>query len=223
MKLQETQNYEDFFNEVISAIEKARYEAFKSVNYSQIQQNYKIGNIIVERQNEFGWGKSIVEKLSKDLKRIIDGTKGYSSQNLWNMRQFYLEYKDNTKLFELSLSVPWSHNILIIQKIKDDTEREYYLKATEEMAWSRAVLLNQIKANAYEYQKQLPKQSNYEKALPEHLSEQANEALKSGYNLDFLGVVKPIKERELENLLVGKIKDFLLELGYGFCFIGNQY
>jgi len=223
MKLQRTQNYNDFFNDIIATIEKARYDAFKSVNYNQIQQNYKIGNIIVERQNKFGWGKSIVERLSKDLKKIIDGTKGYSIQNLWNMRQFYLEYKDNKKLFKLSLSVPWSHNILIIQKIKDDKEREYYLKATDEMAWSRAVLLNQIKANAYEYQKQLPKQSNYEKALPEHLSEQANEALKSGYNLDFLGVVKPIKERELENLLISQIKDFLLELGYGFCFIGNQY
>ncbi len=71
--------------------------------------------------------------------------------------------------------MPWSHNILIIQKIKDENQREYYLKATNEMAWSRAVLLNQIKANAYEYQKQLPKNNNYKKALPEHLSEQANE------------------------------------------------
>lgn len=223
MKLQETPDYKEFFIEIISTIERARYDAFKSVNYNQIQQNFKIGKIIVDRQNKYGWGKSIVEKLSTDLKKIIDGTKGYSAQNLWNMRQFYIEYKDKEKLFAFCLSVPWSHNILIIQKIKNDTERLYYLKATEEMAWSRAVLLNQIKANAFEYQKQLPKQSNYEKALPEHLSEQANEALKSGYNLDFLGIIKPIRERELENLLIGKIKDFLLELGYGFCFIGNQF
>ena len=223
MKPQETQNYKVFFNEIIKTIEKARYNAFKSINYNQIHQNYTIGSIIVDRQNKFAWGKSIVERLSKDIKKIVDGTKGYSVQNLWNMRQFYLEYQNKEKLYELSFSVPWSHNILIIQKIKGDAQREYYLKATNEMAWSRAVLLNQIKANAYEYQKKLPKQSNYEKALPEHLSEQANEALKSGYNLDFLGVVKPIRERELENLLINQIKDFLLELGYGFCFIGNQY
>ena len=223
MELQNTKNYKEFFNDILSTIEKARYDAFKSVNYNQIKQNFTIGQIIVERQKKFGWGKSIVERLSKDINKIISGKKGYSAQNLWNMRQFYLEYKNNIKLFELSLLVPWSHNILIIQKIKDTEKREYYLKATNEMAWSRAVLLNQIKANAFEYQKQLPKQSNYKKALSEHLSEQANEALKSGYNLDFLGVTDPIKERELENLLVAQIKDLLLELGYGFCFIGNQY
>ena len=113
--------------------------------------------------------------------------------------------------------------MLIVQKIKDNDARKYYLIATKEMAWSRAVLLNQVKANAYEYYLKLPKQSNYETALPEHLSEQANEALKSGYNLDFLGITKPVKERELENLLISRIKDFLLELGYGFCFIGNQH
>ena len=131
MKPQETQNYKDFFNEIIATIERARYDAFKSVNYSQINQNFTLGKIIVERQKEFGWGKSIVEMLSKDLKKIIDGIKGYSAQNLWNMRQFYLEYKDKENLFKLSLSVPWSHNILIIQKIKDDKKREYYLTATE--------------------------------------------------------------------------------------------
>lgn len=223
MELQDIQEYKIFFEEIRNIVEKARYDAFKSVNAYQIQQNFDIGHSIVKRQDEFGWGKSVVEKLSKDLNKIYDGQKGYSVQNLWYMRQFYNEYKDKQELFNMTLSVPWSHNLLIIQKIKDDNERKYYLQATEEMAWSRAVLLNQIKANAYEHQKLLPKHSNYEKALPEHLSEQANEALKSSYSLDFLGVTKPVKEKELENMLIAQIRDFLLELGYGFCFIGNQY
>ncbi len=89
MELQNKQDYNDFFNDVIATIEKARYDAFKSVNYNQIKQNFRIGQIIVERQNKFGWGKSIVEKLSKDINKINSGRKGYSSQNLWNMRQFF--------------------------------------------------------------------------------------------------------------------------------------
>lgn len=216
-------NYNQFFNQILQKIEKARYQAFQSINSHNITLNYEIGKTIITEQDKHSWGKSVVEKLSIDLKKAMDGAKGYSVQSLWNMRQFYLEYKDLPELFELACNVPWMHNMLIVQKIKDNEARKYYLTATKEMAWSRAVLLNQVKANAYEYYLTLPKQSNYEKALPEHLSEQANEALKSGYNLDFLGVTKPVKERELENLLVGKIKDFLLELGYGFCFIGNQY
>ena len=219
----DTNNYKQFFNQIVQKIEKARYQAFQSINKHNIILNFEIGQTIVTEQNKHSWGKSVVERLSKDLTKIMDSKKGYSAQTLWNMRQFYLEYKNNSELFELACHVPWMHNMLIIQKIKNNDARKYYLTATKEMAWSRAVLLNQIKANAYEYYLQLPKQSNYDKALPEHLSEQANEVLKSGYTLDFLGVTKPVKERELENSLVDKIKDFLLELGYGFCFIGNQY
>ncbi len=218
-----TSNYKQFFNKIVQKIENARYQAFQSINRHNITLNFELGKTIVTEQDKYSWGKSVVERLSNDLKKIMDGAKGYSVQSLWNMRQFYKEYKDFPELFELACHVPWMHNMLIIQKIKDDDARKYYLTATREMAWSRAVLLNQVKANAYDYYLNLPKQSNYEKALPEHLSEQANEALKSGYNLDFLGITKPVKERELENLLVAKIKDLLLELGYGFCFIGNQY
>ncbi len=223
MELTNIKEYKNLFEEIRTIVETARYDAFKSVNAFQIRQNFDIGHSIVKRQNKFGWGKSVVERLSKDLNRIYDGKKGYSVQNLWYMRQFYNAYKDKQELFEMTLLVPWSHNLLIIQKVKDDNERKYYLKATEEMAWSRAVLLNQIKANAYRHKQLLPKYSNYKKALPEHLSEQANEALKSSYNLDFLGVTQAVKERELENMLIVQIRDFLLELGYGFCFIGNQF
>jgi len=112
---------------------------------------------------------------------------------------------------------------LIISKVTTEEERRYYLESTIKMAWSRAVLLNQIKANAYGYHLSNPKQHNFENALPIHLAEQASEALKSEYNLDFLGITKPVSERALENQLIENIRDLLMELGYGFCFIGNQY
>jgi len=91
------------------------------------------------------------------------------------------------------------------------------------MAWSRAVLINQIKGNAYEYHIKNPKLSNFDETLPEHFAEQANESLKSSYNIGFLGLTKPVLERKMENMLVANIRDLLIELGYGFTFIGNQY
>jgi predicted nuclease of restriction endonuclease-like (RecB) superfamily len=91
------------------------------------------------------------------------------------------------------------------------------------MGWSRNILLNQIKAKAFKRQKQLPKQHNFKKALPTHLLKQADEMLKSNYNLDFLGINKPMHERQFENRLIEKLKHFILELGYGFSFVGNQY
>jgi predicted nuclease of restriction endonuclease-like (RecB) superfamily len=215
--------YSSFFREIINTINSSRYQAFKSLNKFHIGQNFEIGRIIVENQEKNRWGQSIVDTLSKDINKQIDGVAGYSPQNLWRMRQFYLEYKDAPGLLEIAMKIPWGQNMLIIQQLKDKEERKYYLKSTDQLGWSRAVLLNQIKANAYQYHLTNKKLSNYEKALPIHLSEQANEALKSEYNLDFLGITKPVLEKELENRLVENIRDLLLELGYGFSFIGNQY
>ncbi len=135
---------------------------------------------------------------------------------------FYLSYKDQPKLARLVPEIPWGHNVLIMQKVKEIKAKEYYLRSSAEFGWSRNVLLNQIKADAYELSLK-KKQHNFEKALPVHLAEQADESLKSVYNLDFLGITRPVLERELEKRIVEKIKNFILELGAGFSFIGNQY
>jgi len=221
--MNELKQYKSFFNEILQTINSARYEAYKSLNRHHIRLNFEIGKLIVRNQQDNNWGKSIVDTLSKDINKQIDGIKGYSPQNLWRMRQFYLEYKEDLELFELATKIPWGQNLLIMHQVKDREERKYYLTATDKLAWSRSVLLNQIKANAYQNHLINPKQHNFENALPVHLSEQVNEALKSEYNLDFLGISNPILERELENRLVENIRDLLLELGYGFSFIGNQY
>lgn len=221
--MNELNQYKSFFNEILQTINSARYEAYKSLNKHHIGLNFEIGKLIVRNQEDNNWGKSIVDTLSKDINKQIDGIKGYSPQNLWRMRQFYLEYKEDLELFELATKIPWGQNLLIMHQVKDREERKYYLTATDKLAWSRSVLLNQIKANAYQNHLINAKQHNFENALPVHLSEQANEALKSEYNLDFLGISNPILERELENRLVENIRDLLLELGYGFSFIGNQY
>ncbi len=223
MPLQENNTYQQFFKEVVETIKTTQIEAFKSLNKHHLSLNFKIGKLIVESQEKEGWGKSIINTLSTDIKKVVDGVKGYSPQNLWSMRRFYLEYKDNQELLNSALQVPWGQNRLIMTKVEDEDAKKYYLKSTIELGWSRATLLNQIKAQAYEYHLLHPKQHNFDKALPVHLSEQATEALKSEYNMDFLGITKPVLERELENRLIENIRDLLMELGYGFCFIGNQY
>ena len=223
MKELNTNEYKQFLKEIISNIENAKIQASHKLNAILVELNFINGKLIIEKQDKYGWGSSVIKQLSKDLNKTYDGLHGYSVSNLQYMRQFYLEYKDNPILLSYALQVPWTHNMMIIQKIKDLKERKYYLKAVKQTGWNKNVLLNQIKANAYDFHEKNPKTSNFNETLPEHLAEQANENLKSIYNLDFLGITKPVLERKLENMLVEKIRDFLIELGHGFAFIDSQH
>jgi predicted nuclease of restriction endonuclease-like (RecB) superfamily len=126
-------------------------------------------------------------------------------------------------LRQLVAEIPWGQNLLILNKLTDPTARLWYLRATARFGWSRNVLLNQIKAGAYERAVTDKKTHNFDLALPEHFAEQADEMLKSSYSLDFLGLGKAVKERELEDRLISRLQAFLLELGYGFCFVGRQH
>jgi len=119
--------------------------------------------------------------------------------------------------------IPWGHHVELLKKIKPPAARLYYLRATAQFGWSRNVLLNQIKAGAYERATVEKKTHNFALALPDYLAEQADEMLKSRYNLEFLGITRAVKERELEDRLIARLQQFLLELGYGFCFIGRQH
>ena len=168
-------------------------------------------------------GKSVVKKLSEDLRKDFPGHSGFSTQNLWFMRQIFLEYQNLPNLLQLVREIPWGQNIAIMTKIKDLNAREYYLRMTLEMGWSRNVLLHQIKIDAYSRHKLTPKLHNFKETLPAALAEQADEAMKDVYVLDLLGITKPVVERELERRMVNRIRDVLLEFGQGFTFIGNQY
>lgn len=127
------------------------------------------------------------------------------------------------KLRQLVAEIPWAHHRTLLEKVKDPPAQLWYLHATAQNGWSRAVLLNQIKSGAYERSVTEGKSHNFAEALPEALAEQAAEMMKSRYNLEFLGIHRAVKERDLENLLIDNLQRFLLELGYGFCFIGRQY
>jgi predicted nuclease of restriction endonuclease-like (RecB) superfamily len=207
-----SKDYSNFVNEIRQKINAARLKAIRSVNKAQTQLYWEIGKTIIERQNQYGWGKSIVERLAKDLSGSIDSSTGYSPQNLWYMRQFYMEYKGSPILQQLVGEIPWGQNILIFSRIKDKAERKYYLQACKRFGWSRNVLLNQIKSDAYKLSETRPKQHNFSKVLPAHLAEQADESIKDVVTLDFLGIKKPFLERELEKSLSRRSNSSCLSL-----------
>lgn len=126
-------------------------------------------------------------------------------------------------LRQLVAEIPWGQNLLILNKLTAPAARLWYLQATARFGWTRNVLLNQIKAAAYERAVTEKKTHNFPLALPEHLAEQADQMLRSAYNLEFLGLRHAVKERELEARLISRLQAFLLELGYGFCFVGRQH
>ncbi|MDO8740522.1 MAG: PDDEXK nuclease domain-containing protein [Candidatus Woesearchaeota archaeon] len=214
-------NYGNFLIQVKERIRKAQYEALKAVNKELIDLYWDIGRMIVEKQKEFGWGKSIVENLAKDLQKEYSGIKGFSAPNLWRMRNFYQQYASNQKLAPLVREISWVKNVIIMEKCKDDSEREFYIRMTKKFGWTKDVLINHIENRSYE--KYLLNQTNFDKALPEKYKMQAKLAVKDDYTFDFLELSEEHSEKELEKSLTERIKHFLTEMGSYFCFVGSQY
>lgn len=224
LSLQDLPEYQSFLVQAMQQITQARIKAAHSVNKELITLYWWLGEHIVTQQNTYGWGKSFVEKFSVDLKKQYADVKfGFSPQNLWYMRRFYLEYKDKPNLQQLVGEIPWGQNLLILSKIKDDNERLYYLSAAKEQFWSRETLREQISSQAYQRHCLSEKKHNFKNTLPKDLADQAQQSMKDVYMFDMLGITEPVVEAEIERRMVAKIKDVILELGYGFSFIGNQY
>ena len=216
--------YQVFLTETTSAIRIARMRVAQSTNRELISLYWWIGEHIVKNQQQYGWGKSIVEQLAADLKKAFPDAKfGFSPRNLWDMRRFYLAYKDLPKLRQHVAEIPWGQNLLILNAIKEKEIRLYYLSATKEQAWSRETLREQIQSNAYQRHNSANKLHNFERTLPQQLAEQASQSMKDVYVFDMLGIAEPVIEAEIEHRMVSKIKEVILELGFGFTFIGNQY
>lgn len=214
-------DYKGFINEIKEKIYQAQYQALKQVNKELIQLYWEIGQSIVEKQEQYGWGKSIVENLSGDLQKEFPGIQGFSSRNLWYMRNFYAEYQGKAKLQPLVAEIGWSHNIIILEKCKDDSEREFYIKMTRKYGWTKNVLTHQVEGKAYE--RFLLNQTNFDKSLEEKYRHQAKLAVKDSYSFDFLEMAEEYSERELELGLIRNIRKFLMEMGGDFAFMGNQY
>jgi len=191
------------------------------VNKELILLYWDIGGKIVNNQEKHRWGKAIVETLAKDLQMEFPGVAGYSADNLWRMRKFYLNYVKKPKLAPLVQEIAWAHNIIIMEKCKNDFEREFYLRMAKKLGWTKNVLIHQIENQSYE--KTLLNQTNFRNTLPEKIKKQAKIAVKDEYTFDFLDLSDKHSEIELERAMLARINQFLVEMGGVFAFMGNQF
>jgi predicted nuclease of restriction endonuclease-like (RecB) superfamily len=150
MSLEMAKDYEKLLAEIKERVRLAQYEALRKVNKELIGLYWDIGSKIVQRQKELGWGKSVVEKLAIDLQREFPGMRGFSVQNLWYMRQFYLAYSEHSKLQPLVGEISWTKHLIILGRCSDDLEREFYIRMARKFGWSKNVLIHQIDNQSYE-------------------------------------------------------------------------
>ena len=237
--------YAELLEDLKSRIQTARVKAMLAVNRELVLLYWQIGQSIVERQQAEGWGKAIIERLATDIQAAFPGLKGFSPSNIWRMRAFYLAYTKGTEnlaqaarespsgeLAQLAremdgvnlpqplTDIPWFHNVIIIEKVKDPVQRIWYAHKTIEHGWSRAVLTVQIESMLYERHGKAV--TNFDRTLPPPQSDLARQAVKDPYVFDFLNLADDAHERELESDLLNHIQEFLLELGVGFAFVGRQ-
>lgn len=221
MKDIEKVQYHTFFSEIKDKIYQAQYEAMKQVNKTLLALYWEIGRSIVEKQKEYSWGKSIVETLAKDLQKEFPGVQGYSADNLWRMRKFYVHYQENKKLAPLVQEISWSHNVVIMEKCADDLEREFYISMTKKYGWTKNVLIHHIEGKSYE--RFLLGQTNFDKTVEEKHRHQAKLSVRDEYNFEFLEIQEEHVEKELETAIMKNMRSFLTEMGGDFTFMGNQY
>lgn len=221
MKPAPYQHYHQLLIDLKQRIRAAQYEALKTVNKTLINLYWDLGRMICERQKGDTWGKNIVQRLALDLQLEFPGMRGFSARNIWRIRDLYLTYHQNPKLPPLVAEISWSHNIVILEKCDNDLEREFYIRMTCRMGWSKNVLIHQIENKTYE--KTLLNQTNFDRTLPAPIRSQAKLSVRDEYVLDFLDLREAHQEKELEKAILGKLDRFLREMGGVFAFVGSQY
>jgi predicted nuclease of restriction endonuclease-like (RecB) superfamily len=219
--VQKSEDYKQVLEALKQRVTQAQYEALKTVNRELILLYRDIGRVIVEKQEQFGWGEGVVQQLARDLQVEFPGVRGFSRRNVFYMRRFYMAYRDDEKVQTLSAQIPWSHNTLILDRCKSAEEREYYLGVAARFRLSYRTLDKKVREA--EYSRYLLNQTNFGQTLaPQHI-EHALLAVKDDYNLDFLGLTEEHSERQLEDALMLNITKFLSEMGGYFTFVGRQF
>lgn len=206
------------FTEILSIISKAQSRALASVNREMITMYWEIGRIVSEKAASDGWGKSTVSSLAAFLQSKIPGSSGFSDKNIWRMKQFYETYKDNQKLSPLVREISWTNNLLIMTACKTDEAKEFYIRACIENRYSKRELERQIDSMLYERTAITDAKYGALTKRNEGLS-----ALRDAYVLEFLDLPSAYREKDLRKQIVSHLKDFILEFGKDFSFIGEEY
>ena len=208
------------FSEVLNLVKSYKQKAFKEVNRALIELYWNIGKFISNKVSNEAWGRGVVEELAKFIAQNEPNIKGFTPRNLWRMKQFYETYKDNEKLTPLVTEISWTNNILILSACKSDEEREFYLKMSIKERYSKRELQRQIKSGAYE--RTMLANANLSDSV-KRLPQNVDNIFKDVYTLEFLGLPNIHSEKDLHRSLVTNLKDFILEIGKDFCFVGQEY
>ena len=212
--------YRGIFENVKNEILKSQYKAMQAVNKELIYMYWHIGKIILENSE---WGNKFIDNLSIDLKLEFPKIKGFSVRNLKNMRRFAEEYSDFEFVQSVAAQITWTHNVLLMEKVKDIEARKWYINKTLKNGWSVSILEMQIESKLYERQAVAEKITNFENTLPDVQSDLAMQTMKDPYLFDFISLKEHCNEIQIEEAMINRIKDVLVELGNGFAFVGNQY
>ena len=211
--------YNDVIDSIKQDINKTQLDIMVNANISLVNLYYRIGKVLYDNSK---WGNKFLDKLSFELKNTYPNQKGFSIRNLKYMKTFYSEYHDDLEFVQLVAQLPWTHNIILIEKIKNKSIRKWYIEKCIEEGWSKSILIYQIDTNLYKRQIKTIKHNNFNLTLKQN-SELASNMMKDPYIFDFIELTNDYKEKELENRMLEKLKNVLLEFGSGFSFVGNQY
>ena len=222
----EPQKYLNILLDIKHHVEQSQVEAFAAINIALNMRNWIIGKIITEKQEEHVWGSDFIERLAKDLQNMYPGNKGFSITNIYRIRAFYDAYRNIPTavgiLEKLPIfSIPWGHNTIILEKIKNNEERLWYALQSIEKGWSRSSLEVEIKKDLF--QRQGKAITNFKQRLPHPDSAIVQQSFKDPYIFDFLTLTDDHVERDVEKGLIDNVQQLLLELGKGFALVGRQY
>ncbi|UQS12893.1 YhcG family protein [Pseudomonas sp. HS6] len=210
----------DRFNEVLALISSARHQAMQAVNTRLIELYWQVGAHISRKIELAEWGDSVVGQLAEHLAQTQPGLRGFTRRNLFRMRQFYEAYRDNEKVSALLTQLPWTQNLLILTQSKLPEEREFYLRLAIQEKWSTRELERQFKAALFE--RTITEPAKVSTVLKQtHPS--ALEIFRDSYMVEFLDLPGAHAETDLHQGLLSRLKEFLIELGRDFCFVGSEY
>lgn len=214
--------YEDLLTHLKDRIRQARVRSALAVNRELVMLYWHIGGEIRQRQTDQGWGSKVIDRIAQDLRQEFPAMKGFSPRNLHYMRAFAETYTDETILQQVVANLPWGHNVRLMEAVKNPEARLWYAQQAIAHGWSRNILMTQIDHQLYS-QHQNGAVTNFERTLPDTQSDLARDLVKNSYTFDFLAIAAEAQERDVQKALVDHIRDFLLELGVGFAFVGSQY
>jgi predicted nuclease of restriction endonuclease-like (RecB) superfamily len=213
--------YADLLEQLKRTVAAARWQAQRVVNTELLRLYWRLGNAVLERQREEGWGTRVIDRLATDLRAAFPDMRGLSRSNLKYMRQMAAAWSEEAIGQQPVGQLPWGHVTVLLDKLGDQAQRDWYAAAAVEHGWSRSVLQQQLMNQLHRRVGAAP--SNFTAQLPAGDSELAQQLTRDPYVLDFLDLTGPVRERDLEDALVQRVQALLLELGHGFAFAGRQY